>query len=140
MLNTTHSGEPSTTTDPFPGTTTETSGANPAPRSTGVADSDPRAWDPEVEARRLQELVGTDEYSYVALKLELWSVRDIVIGMEAELGNLRGRCLTLERDLEARGRSLAQLERTRTETVLPVVTGMTAALRRRARNLRPRRR
>jgi hypothetical protein len=87
------------------------------------------------EAQRLQELVGPDEYSYSQLKLELWSVRDLFIGMEAELGNLRGRCLMLERDLEARGRSLTQAhEETRSATSSSV--GLGATLLGRARNLR----
>jgi hypothetical protein len=52
------------------------------------------------ELERLRRLVGEDEYSYTALKLELWTVRDLFIGMEAELGNLRGRCRLLDRRVE----------------------------------------
>jgi hypothetical protein len=54
----------------------------------------------DTELERLRRLVGEDEYSYTALKLELWTVRDLFIGMEAELGNLRGRCRLLDRRVE----------------------------------------
>jgi hypothetical protein len=65
-----------------------------------------------LEVERLRDLVGPDELDYNSLKLELWRVRDTVIGMEAELGNVRGRCLVLERDREnaARSRVIPELE------------------------------
>lgn len=62
------------------------------------------------ELARLKELVGSDELSYIALKLELWAVRDLLIGMEAELGNARGRCQMLERDIEVSKRELRKAQ------------------------------
>jgi hypothetical protein len=62
------------------------------------------------EVERLRELVGPDELAYKALKLELWRLRDTVIGMEAELGNVRGRCLVLEREREDAARSRIERE------------------------------
>jgi predicted nucleic acid-binding Zn-ribbon protein len=60
----------------------------------------------DTELDRLRRLVGEDEYSYTALKLELWTVRDLFIGMEAELGNLRSRCRLLDRRVQELQREL----------------------------------
>jgi hypothetical protein len=90
---------------------------------------------PRTEVERLRELVGDDEYSYTALKLELWAVRDLFIGMEAELGNARARCRSLDRDVEVLRRELHQAR----EAAAPVVAGgLNTALRDKARSLRDR--
>jgi hypothetical protein len=60
----------------------------------------------DAEIARLRRLIGADEYSYTELKLELWTVRDLFIGMEAELGTMRGRCRLLERRVEELQREL----------------------------------
>ena len=87
------------------------------------------------ELERLQQLVGSDEFSYTALKLELWTVRDLFIGMEAELGNLRGRCRALDRDVEVLRRELAQA---RNASSPAVSSGLNAKLRGKARAVRDR--
>jgi hypothetical protein len=51
------------------------------------------------ENARLRDLIGPDELSYVALKLEMWRLRDSIVGMEAALGNATGRGLLLEREI-----------------------------------------
>ena len=35
------------------------------------------------EVARLRELVGPNEQSYIALKMDMWAARDAVIGAEA---------------------------------------------------------
>jgi chromosome segregation ATPase len=88
---------------------------------------------PELE--RLRQLVGSEELSYASLKLELWTVRDHFIGMEAELGNLRGRCRSLDRDLEVLRRELAQAR----DTSAPAASGgLNSNLRGKARAVRDR--
>lgn len=96
---------------------------------------DETAVDLSSELERLRQLVGSDEFSYTALKLELWTVRDLLIGMEAELGNLRGRCRSLDRDVELVRRELAQA---RTAPSPVVSGGLNAALRGKARAARDR--
>jgi hypothetical protein len=71
-----------------------------APRPEGV---------PGDELTRLRQLVEPDEASYAELRLELWAVRDLMIGMEAELGNARSRCRQLERELEIARRTIVTL-------------------------------
>ena len=87
------------------------------------------------ELERLRQLVGSDEFSYTALKLELWTVRDLFIGMEAELGNLRGRCRSLDREVEVLRRELAQARITSSPAVS---VGLNATLRDKARAVRDR--
>jgi hypothetical protein len=96
---------------------------------------DEAAVDRTSELKRLRQLVGSDEFSYTALKLELWTVRDLLIGMEAELGNLRGRCRSLDREVEVLRRELAQA---RTASSPAVSGGLTANLRGKARAVRDR--
>jgi hypothetical protein len=96
---------------------------------------DETAVDLASELERLRQLVGSDEFSYTALKLELWTLRDLFIGMEAELGNLRGRCRSNDRDLEVLRRELAQARRASS----PAVSGgLNASLRDKARAVRDR--
>jgi hypothetical protein len=91
--------------------------------------------DPTSELERLRRLVGSDELSYTALKLELWTLRDLFIGMEAELGNLRGRCRSNDRDLEVLRRELAKIR----EASSPAISGgLNASLRGKARAVRDR--
>jgi hypothetical protein len=75
--------------------------------------SDPlRALDVDAlrdEVDRLRAIVGPDEHDYVSLKLEMWAARDLVVGLEAELGNVRGRCMVLERELHIRDVELKKL-------------------------------
>lgn len=80
-----------------------------------------------LEVERLRDLIGPDELSYNSLKLELWRLRDAVIGQEAELGNVRGRCLILEREREYSARSNAVPD---SETVENVDDFIVAAARR----------
>ncbi len=87
------------------------------------------------ELERLRQLVGSDDLSYAALKLELWTVRDLFIGMEAELGNLRGRCRSLDREVEVLRRELAHA---RTATAPADLGGLNASLRGKARAVRDR--
>jgi hypothetical protein len=86
------------------------------------------------EVKRLGALVGADEMSYSELKLELWRVRDELIGMEAELGNARGARKLLERDLLVRDSEIANL------LLQPPVThlqpGLAASIRKRVGALR----
>ena len=96
-------------------------------------EEDETSVDTASELERLRLLIGSDEFSYTALKLELWTVRDLFIGMEAELGNLRGRCRSLDREVEVLRRELAQA---RTASSLPVSGGLKANLRAQARAVR----
>jgi hypothetical protein len=96
---------------------------------------DETAVDAASELKRLRQLVGSDEFSYIALKLELWTVRDLFIGMEAELGNLRSRCRSLDRDVEVLRRELAQARDT---SSTPGSGALNASLRGKARAVRDR--
>jgi hypothetical protein len=96
---------------------------------------DETAVDAASELKRLRQLVGSDEFSYTALKLELWTLRDLFIGMEAELGNLRGRCRSNDRDLEVLRRELAKI---REASSPPASDGLNAMLRDKARAVRDR--
>jgi hypothetical protein len=96
---------------------------------------DETAVDQASELERLRQLVGSDEFSYTALKLELWTVRDLFIGMEAELGNLRGRCRALDRDVEVLRRELASAARASSPAT---PRGLNASLRGKARAVRDR--
>jgi hypothetical protein len=60
------------------------------------------------EVRRLRATIGPDEHDYITLKLEMWAARDLVVGLEAELGNVRGRCTVLDRELHIRNVELAK--------------------------------
>jgi predicted nucleic acid-binding Zn-ribbon protein len=61
--------------------------------------SDPERDELQAEIDRLRRLVGPSELSYIALKTDLWSARDAVIGAQAELGQMRARMEKLEVDL-----------------------------------------
>jgi hypothetical protein len=54
------------------------------------------------EILRLRALVGPNEYAFHELKLELWAARDLVVGKDAELGNIRGHCTHLDREIHIR--------------------------------------
>ena len=90
------------------------------------------------EVARLRSLLGGDEESYQKLRMELWAARDLVMGLDAEAGNLRGRCRMLERDVEHRERELRKMRDSR----LPAGGSATllASARRRAVALRDLRR
>jgi hypothetical protein len=91
--------------------------------------------DLRAEVQRLRDLVGPEELSYTALKLELWTVRDLFIGMDAELGNVRAHSRSLDRDVEVLRRELHQTR----DTSAPVVAGgLNSAIRDKARTLRDR--
>ena len=106
---------------------------SPQPEDSWVAPDEPH--DAHSEVARLRELIGPDDLSYTALKLELWAVRDLLIGMEAELGNAHGRCQMLERDIEVTKRELLK-----TQERLDERTGSKPAdyIRGKARSLRDR--
>ncbi len=89
----------------------------------------------DAEMARLRGLIGADEYSYTELKLELWTVRDLFIGMEAELGNMRGRCRLLERRVEELQR---ELEDERDAQSLGAPAGSGSVLRDKVRAVRAR--
>jgi hypothetical protein len=89
----------------------------------------------DTELERLRRLVGEDEYSYTALKLELWTVRDLFIGMEAELGNLRSHCRLLDRRVQELQR---ELEDDRESPTLGASTGPSSPLIDKARAVRAR--
>lgn len=98
-------------------------------------EEDETEVDAASELTRLRQLVGSDEFSYTALKLELWTLRDLFIGMEAELGNLRGRCRSNDRDLEVLRRELAKIR----EASSPAASdGLNATIRDKARAIRDR--
>jgi hypothetical protein len=86
------------------------------------------------EVERLRALVGADEMSYTELKLELWRVRDELIGMEAELGNARGARKLLERDLLVRDSAIANLLQQHAATHLQ--PGLAASIRKKVGALR----
>jgi hypothetical protein len=96
------------------------------------AGDDVQALRDEVE--RLRALVGADEMSYTELQLELWRVRDELIGTEAELGNARGARKLLERDLRVREGEIAKLSRHPAST--HPQAGLAASLRKRVSSLR----
>ena len=86
------------------------------------------------ELARLQSLIGPDETSYLTLKTELWAARDLLIGVEAELGNERGRALVLQRELLVRDRELAA--QNQAPASLPAQSSLAALLRTKAVRLR----
>ena len=51
------------------------------------------------EVTRLRELVGSDEKSYVQLRLDVLAARDAALGAEAELGALKAYNLALEAEV-----------------------------------------
>lgn len=83
------------------------------------------------EIARLCALVGPDETSYMALKTELWAARDLLIGMESELGNVRGRVLVLQREIDVR-----HSEHVPKPDGPAVVEGLAKTLRKKASSLR----
>ena len=87
------------------------------------------------EIVRLSSIVGHEELSYTELKLELWRVRDELIGMEAELGNARGRALVLQREIDLCNRPAASVE----SAPAASSDGLAAALRKKATSLREQR-
>lgn len=88
------------------------------------------------EVARLRSLLGPGEMAFTELKLELWRVRDERIGMEAELGNARGRARDLMRQIDVHTR----LERDPNEAEpRGTADGLTSALRKKASSLLERR-
>jgi hypothetical protein len=72
-----------------------------------LASLDPAALTDEI--LRLRALVGPDEHAFHELKLELWVARDLVVGKDAELGNARGHCKHLEREVHIRDLEINKL-------------------------------
>jgi hypothetical protein len=72
-----------------------------------LASLDPNSLADEI--LRLRALVGPDEHAFHELKLELWIARDLVVGKDAELGNARGRCKHLEREIHIRDLEINRL-------------------------------
>ena len=112
------------------------------PRTKVPVDTRLAALDSEAlctEILRLRSLVGPDEYAYHELKLELWAARDLVVGKDAELGNVRGRCTVLDREIFIRDTEINKL-RDQIAGTTPPVPSVATTLRKTAGALRDLRR
>jgi hypothetical protein len=97
-----------------------------------LASLDPDALADEI--LRLRALVGPDEYAFYELKLELWAARDLVVGKDAELGNVRGHCTHLDREVHIRD---VEINKLRAEVAAkPVTPKSSDALLRKAKAIR----
>jgi uncharacterized small protein (DUF1192 family) len=102
------------------------------PMKLRLASLDPDALADEI--LRLRALVGPDELAFHELKLELWAARDLVVGKDAELGNVRGHCTHLDREIHIRD---VEINKLRTEVAAkPATPKSSEALLRKARAIR----
>jgi hypothetical protein len=97
-----------------------------------LASLDPDALADEI--LRLRALIGPDELAFHELKLELWAARDLVVGKDAELGNVRGHCAHLDREMHIRD---VEINKLRAELIeRPATFKSSEALLRKAKALR----
>jgi uncharacterized small protein (DUF1192 family) len=97
-----------------------------------LASLDPDALADEI--LRLRALIGPDEHAFHELKLELWAARDLVVGKDAELGNVRGHCTHLDREIHIRDVEINKLRAEVAEK--PATSKSSEALLRKAKALR----
>jgi uncharacterized small protein (DUF1192 family) len=97
-----------------------------------LASLDPDALAAEI--LRLRALIGPDEHAFHELKLELWAARDLVVGKDAELGNVRGHCTHLDREIYIRD---VEINKLRAEVAAkPATPKSSEALLRKAKAIR----